>query len=81
MRPIQYFSKEYLDRCSSMTPEQIIQFLEDFRAICLKEKPQKSRLISIKVPEDLLRAFKAKAKLNGIPYQTKIKRLMGDWLK
>jgi len=81
MKSVQYFSKEYLDRCSSMKTEQIIQFLEDFRALCLKEKSQRSRLISIKVPEDLLRAFKAKASLNGIPYQTKIKRLMGDWLK
>lgn len=81
MKSVQYFSKEYLERCASMTPEQILQFLEDFRVLCLKEKPQKSRLISIKVPEDLLRAFKAKAKLNGIRYQTQIKRLMGDWLK
>jgi len=81
MKSVQYFSKEYLERCASMKPEQIIQFLEDFRAICLKEKPQKSRLISIKVPGDLLQAFKVKAKLNGTPYQTQIKRLMGDWLK
>jgi predicted DNA binding CopG/RHH family protein len=28
----------------------------------------------------LLSAFKQKAKLEGIPYQTKIKQLMREWL-
>jgi predicted DNA binding CopG/RHH family protein len=40
-----------------------------------------SRLISLKVPEDLLQAFKAKSRLHGTPYQTKIKELMRDWLR
>lgn len=43
-------------------------------------KPQKSKLISIKVPEKLLESFKVQAKLNDIPYQTQIKRLMKNWL-
>ncbi len=80
MKAIQYFSKEYLERCNSMTPEQIIQFLEDFRALYYDAKPQKSRLISIKIPDNLLNAFKAKAKIHGVNYQTQIKRLMKDWV-
>ena len=39
-----------------------------------------SKLISLKVPVDLLAAFKAKAKLEDLRYQTQIKQLMTDWL-
>lgn len=30
-RPTQYFSPEYLKQCKQLTPDQIVQFLEDFR--------------------------------------------------
>lgn len=30
-RPVQYFGDAYLERCRQMTPDQICQFLEDFR--------------------------------------------------
>ena len=29
-KPVQYFSKEYLEYCKLMTPMQILQFEEDF---------------------------------------------------
>lgn len=32
-RPIQYFSKEYLDMCKLVTPDQIIEFIENFREL------------------------------------------------
>lgn len=81
MRPVQYFSKEYLEQCRSLSVEQVLRFLEDFRTLHAGvAAPGKSRLISIKVPEPLLSAFKAKAKLSGVLYQTQIKRLMSDWL-
>ncbi len=76
---LQKFTPEYLERCRELTPDQILQFLEDFRA--LHGTPRSpSRLISLKVPQDLLDAFRAKAGLIGTPYQTQIKRLMKDWL-
>lgn len=78
MRPVQYFAPEYLEQCRKMTPEQIVRFLDGFRS--LRAAPPKSRLISLKVPEDLLSAFKAAAGSRGVPYQTQIKRLMVDWL-
>jgi predicted DNA binding CopG/RHH family protein len=82
MRPVQYFSKEYLDQCRKMTSEQIISFLEDFRTLQAGAvEPNKSRLISLKVPEPLLASFKTKARLSGVPYQTQIKRLMKDWME
>ena len=80
MRPVQFFSEQYLEQCRSMSPEQIVRFIEDFRMLHAQAKPAKSRLISMKVPENLLAAFKTKARLSGSPYQTLIKRLMQDWL-
>lgn len=80
MRPVQYFSKEYLERCRKMKPGQVLRFLEDFRRLQRRPRPAKSRLISMKVPETLLEAFKAKAQAGGLAYQTQIKRLMSDWL-
>ena len=82
MRPLQFFSDEYLARCREMTPAQIVRFLEDFRLLhAPKARPAKSRLISLKVPEPLLESFRKKAALAGTPYQTQIKRLMSDWLE
>ena len=80
MRPVQKFSDEYLERCRELTHDEIVRFLDDFRRIHGKI-PSQSRLISMKVPEDLLAAFKAKSRLCGIPYQTQIKKLMTAWLK
>lgn len=79
MRPVQYFSDEYLGRCREMTADQIIQFLDDFRQLH-GGRSSRSKLISLKVPEDLLEAFKAKARLEHQPYQTQIKRLMKAWV-
>ena len=79
-RPVQYFSDEYLERCKQMSPDEIVKFLDDFRRIH-SGQPATSKLISMKVPEDLLNTFKTKAKLNGVPYQTQIKRLMTAWVQ
>ncbi len=84
MRPVQYFTAEYLEQCRQMTPDQIIRFVDDFRRLhggaAARGAPARSRLISLKVPEDLLDAFRTKARLNGRPYQTQIKDLMRQWL-
>lgn len=73
------FSEEYLEHCRKMRPAEIVEFLENFRLLH-GGVPAKSRLISLKVSEPLLNAFKAKAKSLNVPYQTQIKRLMQDWL-
>lgn len=84
MRPVQYFTPEYLEQCRQMTPDQIVRFVEDFRRLHGAAKPGatriKSRLISIKVPEDLLETFKTRSRLAGKPYQAQIKALMKAWL-
>jgi len=79
-RPVQYFSDEYLARCREMSPEEVLEFLESFRLLHGGER-QASKLISLKVQEALLDAFKRRCRLEGVPYQTQIKRLMSDWLR
>jgi predicted DNA binding CopG/RHH family protein len=79
MKAIQRFSDVYLESCRDMTSDQIIQFLDDFRRLH-GGRPATSKLISLKVPEDLLSAFKTKAALSNTPYQTQIKALMKTWV-
>ena len=79
MKAVQRFTDEYLDRCREMSPDQIVQFLDDFRRLH-GSRPSPSKLISMKVPIDLLQAFKAKAALAEVRYQTQIKRLMRAWV-
>lgn len=59
----------------------IVNFLASFQQMMDPRAQAPSRLISLKVPVPLLVAFRAKAKLAGVPYQTMIKRLMVEWLK
>jgi len=79
MRPVQYFSDEYLQRCKDAKPEAILDYLESFRL--LNDEPSKSKLISMKIPENLLSSFRDRCELENIRYQTKIKKLMKEWLQ
>ena len=33
MKAVQYFSDEYLRHCRDMTPDQVIEYLDDFRTL------------------------------------------------
>lgn len=79
MRALQRFSDEYLEQSRRLRPLEIVRFLEDFRL--LHGSSARSVLISVKVPEPLLRAFRRRCDLRGVRYQTTIKRLMLDWLE
>jgi predicted DNA binding CopG/RHH family protein len=37
-------------------------------------------MVSIRIPADLLEAFKVQAYIDGTPYQTLIKKLMREWV-
>ena len=63
------------------TAEEVVEFLENFKAMIDPRERLPLKLISIKVDVPLLDAFKAKAKLEGVPYQTKIKEIMRAWLQ
>ncbi len=77
-RPVQHFSPEYLAATRDASPEQVLRFLEDFRL--LQAPATRSKSISLRVPEPLLAAFKRRCELEGVPYQSRIKTLMHDWL-
>jgi len=79
VRPVQHFSDEYLEQCRAMKPDDVLEFLESFRRLHAEARAG-SRLISLKVPQDLLDAFRRRCELAGVRYQTQIKRLMRDWL-
>ena len=84
MKPVQYFNDEYLEQSSKASPEQILTYLEQFRLMQGAHKKRKnlpSKLISLKVPEELLNAFRAKCEIEGHRYQTHIKTLMKEWLE
>lgn len=69
---------------SKVTADFLLQRLENLRFyLQLEEKKElgKSKLISMKVPEPLLEAFREKSQVLGVPYQTQIKNLMKEWLK
>lgn len=79
-KPLQIFTDEYLEYCKQLTPDQIVGFLENFRQIAHAGRKTSSKLISMKIPEDLLAAFRFKSNAEGTPYQTKIKELMAQWI-
>jgi len=79
-KTLQYFSSDSLKRCATMTPDQIIDFLENYRLLVI-QTPEKCQLISMKIEPSLLKVFKQKALLENIPYQSKIKQLMKAWVK
>ncbi len=78
MKPVQFFNDDYLQQCKSFSTEAILEYLDNFRL--MQQPTDKSRLISIKIPESLLASFKAKSELHQFKYQTQIKKLMMDWV-
>jgi uncharacterized protein (DUF4415 family) len=79
VKGIQRFTPEYLAWCRRMSPDATVRFLEEYRR--LHGPKTRSRLISLKVPEPLLAAFKLRCLAEGERYQTKIKALMLAWIE
>ena len=78
MRPVQRFSDDYLASTREVSADEVVNFLDDFRQ--LHAPVATSRLISMRVPDPLLAAFKRKCALAGVRYQTQIKLIMTGWL-
>lgn len=81
MRPVQRFTDEQLAYASTLSPGQILQFLEDFRQLHAGREAGRSTPISLRVPDSLLRVFRHRAAAAGVPYQTQIKLLMDQWVR
>ena len=62
-----------------ITPDQAMRFLEDARTL-YRGPDEATRAISIRVPENVLRTFKTKAKADGKKYQSVIVALMRKWV-
>lgn len=52
-----------------VTPEEAVQFLEDFRKLS-SDVDEPTVAISIRIPGNVLRALKTKAKARGMKYQS-----------
>ncbi len=81
-KAVQYLSKEYIEQTKDATVEQSLRFLEEFRLLqgAKSANEQTSTAISIRIPDQMLATLKAKAELQGIKYQTLIKKLIQDYL-
>jgi predicted DNA binding CopG/RHH family protein len=68
-----------LNSQTKATPDQIWRFLEDYASL-VQGRDEKTVAISIRVPKNILSAFKTRANLDGIKYQSQIVKLMRQWL-
>ncbi len=73
-------AKQFNTRRDELTPEQSIRFLEDFSKTVF-QRDLKTKLISLRVPENILNTFKTKSKLSNQKYQSVIVQLMREWVK
>jgi len=78
MRPIQYFSDDYLKQSKKSSPSQIADFLEEYIQLHrrTKQTTPPMQLISLRMPIHLLELLKRRAKLEGMPYQSLLKTLL-----
>lgn len=77
-KSVQYFSDQYLKECSKMSATQIIKFLDDYRKLYID--PGNLMQINLRIPKNILAAFKEKSKREGVQYQKKIRELITEWV-
>lgn len=68
------------NRDSELSPEESLQFLEDMRNL-IYERDEATIAISLRVPANILRALKAKAKSENKKYQSLIIEFIRSGLK
>ncbi len=85
MKPVQYFTDEYLATSRKATPTQIATFLDQYRSLHaeagLRVEREPTKLISIRLPLSVLSGLKALSKAKQIPYQTLMKQMIERSLK
>jgi len=79
-KTLQKSSKNRIKADKKMTPKEVLEFLDEFQQV-VQGQEGKRKLISLRVPENLLEQFRFKSKKNRIPYQSQIVELMRNWLK
>ncbi len=71
-------TKQIHKKMDKLSAEQVVRFLEDFGQT-VTGKDKKTKLISVRVPENILNSFKQKCAGNHQKYQTIIVQLMREW--
>jgi predicted DNA binding CopG/RHH family protein len=80
-KAVQKMTPEQIKWGLSLSIEERIKFIDNFIKLSHNVKPtKKSKLISIKIPEDLLEMFRMKCESQNLSYQTQIKELMREWV-
>ncbi|MBC7420745.1 MAG: hypothetical protein H7328_08455 [Bdellovibrio sp.] len=67
-------------KIKSISPEEAIQFLEDMQTL-QSEIDEPTVLISLRVPQNLLRALKTKSKSEGKKYQSVLIQFLRNGLR
>lgn len=65
---------------TQLTPEEAVQFLEDIRMMA-SDIDEPTVPVSIRVPNNILRAIKAKAKADGKKYQSLMIELLRSGIR
>lgn len=73
-------AKQFNKKENRLSPEDSLRFLEDFKKV-VYGRDLKTKLISVRVPENILNSFKIKASEENKKYQSLIVQLMRDWVK
>lgn len=85
MKPVQFFSDEYLASSRKASPTQIAKFLDDYRSLQsaarLRVDRGPTKLISIRLPVKLLSLLKKRAKEKQIPYQSMMIEIIENGFK
>ena len=82
-RPKQLHSKTQkttVSPLSPLSPKDTLEFLDQFQKLMLGQDSE-TKLISIRVPENVLHLFRRQAEAQGMKYQSQIVRLMREWVK
>lgn len=73
-------AKQIHKKQKKLTPNQVVEFLDNFQNV-IHGRDKKTKLISLRVPENILESFKTLAKDKNQKYQSVIVQLMRGWIK
>ena len=73
-------TKQIHKKQKKLTPDQTIDFLDNFQSV-INGKDKKTKLISLRIPENILESFKVLTQEKNQKYQSIIVHLMREWIK
>lgn len=73
-------TKQLHKKQKKLTPDQTLDFLDNFQKV-MSGKDKKTKLISLRIPENILESFKVLTQEKNQKYQSIIVHLMREWIK